>query len=43
MQKEIRLSAQPRGFHWITDELLRELPELRNFNIGRMNIFFLPT
>jgi secondary thiamine-phosphate synthase enzyme len=43
LQKEIRLQAKPRGFHLITGELLRELPELRDFQIGMMNIFILHT
>jgi secondary thiamine-phosphate synthase enzyme len=43
LQKEIRLSPKPRGFHLITGELLRELPELRDFQIGMMNIFILHT
>ena len=43
LQKEIRLKPKPRGFHLITDELLRELPELRDIRIGMMNIFILHT
>ena len=43
IQKEIHLKARPRGFHLITDELLRELPELRNVRIGMMNIFIMHT
>lgn len=43
IQKEIQLKARTRGFHLITDELLRELPELRNFKIGMMNVFILHT
>ncbi len=49
LQKEIRLQAKPRGFHLITDELLRELPELRDCKIGMigmigmMNIFIMHT
>lgn len=43
LQKEIRLQAKPRGFHLITDELLRELPELRDFKIGMMNVFIMHT
>lgn len=39
LQKEIRLSPKQRGFHLVTDELLRELPELRDFRIGMLNIF----
>lgn len=43
MQKEICLKSRTRGFHLVTEELLRELPELRNFKIGMMNIFILHT
>jgi len=43
LQKEIRLKPKVRGFHLITDELLRELPELRNFKIGMMNVFIMHT
>lgn len=43
IQKEIQLQPRPRGFHLITGELLRELPELRDFRIGMMNIFILHT
>ena len=42
-QKEISLKPKARGFHLITDELLRELPELRNFRVGMMNIFLMHT
>jgi secondary thiamine-phosphate synthase enzyme len=43
IQKELLLKARPRGFHLITDELLRELPELRNVKIGMMNVFIMHT
>lgn len=43
LQKEIRLNARPRGFHLVTDELLRELPELRQFKVGMMNVFIMHT
>lgn len=43
LQKEISLKPRARGFHLITEELLRELPELRNIKIGMMNIFILHT
>lgn len=43
IQKEICLKSKSRGFHLITEELLRELPELRNFRIGMMNIFLMHT
>jgi secondary thiamine-phosphate synthase enzyme len=42
-QKDINLKARPRGFHLVTDELLRELPELRNIRIGMMNVFIMHT
>lgn len=43
IQKEIRLNPKACGFHLITDELLSELPELRGFRIGMMNVFILHT
>lgn len=43
LQKEIRLKPRARGFHLITDELLRELPELRDFRVGMMNVFIMHT
>lgn len=43
VQKEIRLQARPRGFHLITDEVLRELPELRELKVGMMNVFIMHT
>ena len=43
IQKEICLKSKSRGFHLITEELLRELPELRNFKIGIMNVFIMHT
>jgi len=43
IQKEIRLQARSRGFHLVTDEVLRELPELRELKVGMMNVFILHT
>jgi secondary thiamine-phosphate synthase enzyme len=43
LQKEICLPAKPRGFHLVTAELLRELPELREFKVGMMNLFIMHT
>jgi secondary thiamine-phosphate synthase enzyme len=43
LQKEITLKPRPRGFHLVTHEILRELPELANFKIGMMNVFILHT
>lgn len=39
LQKEITLEARPRGFHLVTDEVLRALPELRAFAVGIAHIF----
>lgn len=39
LQKEIRLQSRPRGFHLVTDEVLRALPELSGFKVGLMNVF----
>eukprot|EP00184_Porphyridium_aerugineum_P007051 CAMPEP_0184698248 /NCGR_PEP_ID=MMETSP0313-20130426/4940_1 /TAXON_ID=2792 /ORGANISM="Porphyridium aerugineum, Strain SAG 1380-2" /LENGTH=149 /DNA_ID=CAMNT_0027157165 /DNA_START=100 /DNA_END=549 /DNA_ORIENTATION=+ len=38
-QKTITLKARPRGCHLITSEVLNNLPELRNYNVGLCNIF----
>jgi len=39
IQKEIQLSPKSRGYHIITDEILRELPEIKNIQIGLAHIF----
>lgn len=39
LQKQTLLSPKSRGFHLITDELLRALPELRQFRVGMLNLF----
>ena len=38
-QKEIHLKARPRGFHLITSEIIRQLPEVERIKIGLANIF----
>ncbi|EPG7575890.1 TPA: YjbQ family protein [Providencia rettgeri] len=38
-QKEIQLNAKARGFHLVTEEILRQLPELSLIKIGLANIF----
>jgi secondary thiamine-phosphate synthase enzyme len=43
IQKEIQLKPRPRGFHLVTEELLRRLPELRDLRTGMMNIFIMHT
>ena len=38
-QKEITLKPYPRGFHLITETILRELPEIKEFEVGILQIF----
>ena len=43
IQKEFALPAKKRGFHLITTEILEEIPEIENFNIGIAHIFICHT
>jgi len=43
IQKEVLLKSRNRGFHLITDELINELPKLRDIKVGIMNIFMMHT
>lgn len=38
-QKEIRLPAFPRGFHLVTDYILKEIPELKDIKVGQLQVF----
>ncbi|MEX2604607.1 MAG: secondary thiamine-phosphate synthase enzyme YjbQ [Gracilimonas sp.] len=38
-QKEISLSSKSRGYHIITDEILREIPEIKTIKTGLAHIF----
>lgn len=38
-QKEVIIRAKRRGFHLITEELLAQLPELKEISIGQVNLF----
>lgn len=38
VQKHIRLVARPRGFHLVTDEILRDLAELKNCRVGLLHV-----
>lgn len=42
-QKEITLRARPRGFHLVTDEILDQLPELKEVRAGLAHIHILHT
>ena len=39
IQKEFKLKPYSRGFHIITGDVEREIPELRNINTGMCHIF----
>ena len=39
IQKEISLNPKQRGFHLITDEMLKHLPEVLEIEVGTMQIF----
>lgn len=38
IQKEFKLKARPRGFHLVTDEVLRALPELASIRCGLLHL-----
>ncbi|GAA4242936.1 secondary thiamine-phosphate synthase enzyme YjbQ [Winogradskyella damuponensis] len=38
-QKEIKLQAFSRGFHLITSDILRAIPELKQINVGQLQVF----
>jgi secondary thiamine-phosphate synthase enzyme len=39
VQRDIRLEARPRGFHLVTREVERELPELDGIGVGLAHVF----
>lgn len=38
-QKEIRLPSYPRGFHLITSKILAEISEIKQIQIGQLQVF----
>jgi secondary thiamine-phosphate synthase enzyme len=38
-QKQISLASRKRGFHVITDEILKDFPEIKNISKGIMHLF----
>ena len=38
-QKEITLSPKKRGFHLITNEIIRQVPEIGRYSVGLAQIF----
>jgi secondary thiamine-phosphate synthase enzyme len=39
IQKEIKVQEKSRGFHLVTNEILQQLPELKNIKVGLLNVF----
>ncbi|MAL16996.1 MAG: hypothetical protein CL670_08065 [Balneola sp.] len=39
IQKEFKLSPKSRGYHIVTDEILREVPEIKDIKTGLAHIF----
>ena len=39
IQKKIRLTPRSRGFHIITDNILENIPELKDFKAGILQLF----
>ncbi|MEZ6099770.1 MAG: secondary thiamine-phosphate synthase enzyme YjbQ [Pirellulaceae bacterium] len=39
VQRELSISARRRGFHLITTEILQELPEVRDLQVGLLHVF----
>jgi secondary thiamine-phosphate synthase enzyme len=43
VQKEINLTPKERGFHLVTREIIKKLPELYEFSLGIAHIFICNT
>lgn len=43
LQRTIRLSPRSRGFHLVTDEIVSQIPELRDYPVGLAHFFILHT
>ncbi|TXG34824.1 secondary thiamine-phosphate synthase enzyme YjbQ [Seonamhaeicola maritimus] len=39
LQEQIKLKPYPRGFHLITDEILNAIPQIREINVGQLQVF----
>jgi len=38
-QKEIQLTPYRRGFHLITNNIIKEIPEIKNIIVGQLQVF----
>jgi secondary thiamine-phosphate synthase enzyme len=43
MQRRITLRPRPRGFHLVTEEIVRQVPELQTIAVGLAHFFILHT
>jgi secondary thiamine-phosphate synthase enzyme len=43
LQKEFFLAPKSRGFHLITDEIIKQIPEISEFLVGIAHIFICHT
>lgn len=39
IQEEINLATKSRGFHLVTDEIITKLPQIKEFELGTINLF----
>ena len=39
IQKTLTLTPKPRGFHLVTEEILRQLPDIENCSVGLLHLF----
>jgi secondary thiamine-phosphate synthase enzyme len=39
LQKSVKLQAKPRGFHLVSDEILKALPEISTIHVGLLHLF----
>ncbi len=39
IQKQINLKAKQRGFHLVTNEIIRDIAELKEMNVGLLHLF----
>lgn len=38
-QKQLRLPSYPRGFHLITSQVIKGIPEIENISVGFLHVF----
>lgn len=39
MQRSVTLEPKPRGFHLVTEEVLKQMPEVRDVAVGLLHVF----